>query len=160
MEKKRPGRHSKFNEALRETILRLYKAGKTDKQVADIIGVSRRTLINWRGKNDSFLHSVKEAKQIADELVEASLFSRATGYSHPEEKIFQYEGQIITHKTVKQYAPDTTAAIFWLKNRQPKRWRDRQEIDLTSQTKGLSDEALDKKIAALQKKLKLTEEKK
>ncbi len=105
-------------------MLALYKKGKTDAQVAEIIGVSVRTIHNWKGKNPSFFHSLKDAKQIADELVEASLFSRATGYSHKAEEIFCAFGRVTRVKTVKQYPPDTTAAIFWLKNRQPARWRE------------------------------------
>ncbi len=101
----------------------LYKEGKTDAQVANIIGVSRRTIYNWRGENPEFFHSLKASKNIADDLVEASLFNRATGYSHIEEVCFSYKGDIVTHKTKKHYPPDTTAAIFWLKNRQPDRWR-------------------------------------
>ena len=118
---------SSFNESLGERMLKLYRAGKTDAQVAFIIGVSVRTIHNWKGRHPEFFHSLKEAKQVADDLVEASLFSRATGYSHVEEKIFQFEGRIIRAKTRKQYPPDTTAAIFWLKNRQPERWRESYE---------------------------------
>ena len=108
-------------------MLALYKRGKTDAQVAHIIGVSVRTIHNWKGNFPDFFHALKDAKQVADDLVEASLFAKATGFSHVEEKIFCFEGSIIRAKTRRQYAPDTTAAIFWLKNRQPDRWRDRSE---------------------------------
>lgn len=117
------GRPTKFTDALREKILALYEAGKTDAQVAKIIGVSRRTITNWKGADSEFLLTVKESKSVADDLVEASLFSRATGYSHAEEKIFVYEGHIIRAPTVKHYPPDVTAGIFWLCNRQPDRWK-------------------------------------
>jgi DNA-binding XRE family transcriptional regulator len=124
-EKKKRGRKSSFNAKVQETIVRLIEEGKTEDQIAEIIGVSRTTLNNWKGKHPELLYAVREARQVADELVEAALFARAVGYSHPEQKVFQYEGQIITHEMVKHYPPDTAAASFWLRNRQPKRWKDK-----------------------------------
>lgn len=118
-------RPSGFNDALKETMLGLYAEGKTDEQVAEIVGVHVKTIFNWKGKHPTFLQALRKMKQAADELVEASLFSRAIGYSHPEEKVFCHEGRIVTHETVKQYPPDTQAAILWLKNRQPERWREK-----------------------------------
>lgn len=119
-------RPSRFNDAITDTVRALYEKGKTDGQVAEIIGVSIRTLHYWKAKHPDFLHAIKDSKQVADDLVEASLFSRAVGYSHPEEKIFQHEGEIIRAETVKQYPPDPTAMIFWLKNRRPEEWREKQ----------------------------------
>ena len=122
-------RPSKFNIALSEKMIELYNKGKTDRQVAEIIGVSERTITNWKASNPGFLLSLKEAKQGADDLVEASLFSRAIGYTNPEEKIFcDKDGNIIRAPTLKHYAPDVTAQIFWLKNRRPELWRDKIEI--------------------------------
>ena len=130
------GTKSKFNSSLLATIVNLYACGKTDEQVAERIGVSVRTIYNWKGKHPDFLQALKEGTQVADDLVEASLFHRATGYSHIEEKIFISDGQIIRAKTRKHYPPDTTAAIFWLKNRRPESWRDAQpDEDLSSDIK-------------------------
>lgn len=109
-------------------MLELYQAGSTDDQVADEIGISIVTLNTWKKKYPDFLKSLKETKGVADQLVESSLFQRATGYWHPEEKVFCYMGQIVTHTVMKHYPPDTTAAIFWLKNRQPDLWREKLEI--------------------------------
>lgn len=122
-------RPSKFNEQIKAKMLELYEKGKTDQQVADIIGVSVRTIDNWKGKHPEFLQALKEMKQVADELVVASLFSRAVGYSHKEEQTFMYKGEVIVHENIKQYPPDVTAAIFWLKNRQPEFWKDKQTME-------------------------------
>lgn len=127
--KKKTGRPTSFNEAVRDKILQLAKDGKTEEQIAEIVGVHVNTLRNWKGKHQDFLWALNESKQVADDLVEASLFMRAVGYQHREEKVFCHEGMIITHETAKQYPPDSTAAIFWLKNRQPDRWRDKQEVE-------------------------------
>lgn len=149
-------RKSGFNDSVKETILRLLKEGKTEDEVAEVIGVCRRTLNNWKGKHPEFLYALRESKQVADDLVEASLFSRAVGFSHPEEKVFCHEGCVITHDTIKQYPPDTAAAIFWLKNRQPKKWREKMpgesDVIVNNITK-LSDEELDAKIEEKLQKL-------
>jgi hypothetical protein len=145
-------RPSKFNEALRETILKLYKQGRTDKEVAGIIGVCEKTIQNWKGKYPTFLLALKESKFVADGLVESSLFGRATGYSHEEEKIFMVDGKAKRVKTIKQYPPDVTAAIFWLKNRQPEKWRENYELDIHDMDKK-SDKELSERIATLTKLL-------
>jgi hypothetical protein len=70
------------------------------------------------------LWNLNEAKAFSDEYVEKSLFSRATGYTVPEEKIFVSRGGKVTRvPTMKHYPPDVTAQIFWLKNRSPHLWK-------------------------------------
>ena len=69
-------------------------------------------------------------KQAADDRVERSLYQRANGYSHPAVKTFMTrDGKTVEHKYTEHYPPDTTAAIFFLKNRRPDRWRDVQNIE-------------------------------
>jgi hypothetical protein len=122
-------RHSKFNAALTAKIIELYSQGLTDAQVARIIGISERTLNYWKIQKPEFLQSIKESKSIADDLVEASLFSRAVGYRHREEKLFIYEGNVVRANTTKHYPPETKAAIFWLSNRRPESWRNTHYIN-------------------------------
>lgn len=64
---------------------------------------------------------------MADAEVGERLFQRACGYSHPDVHISNYQGAITQTEITKHYAPDTTACIFWLKNRRPDLWRDRME---------------------------------
>jgi len=113
-----------YNEAARKMCL----LGFTDEQLADVFDVAVQTLKTWKNKYPSFLASIKAGKEQADAKVVKSLYQRAMGYSHPEEKVFCSEGEITTYDTVKHYPPDTTACIFWLKNRQPDHWRDRTEF--------------------------------
>lgn len=131
MAEKKQGRPTKFNVSLQQKILELAKEGKTNEQIAEFIGISVQTLRNWRGKNQDFMLALKSAKGVADELVEASLFQRAIGYSHKAVKIMSHEGDSWEHEYTERYPPDTTAAIFWLKNRKPDEWRDKTEIDVT-----------------------------
>lgn len=153
------GRKTVFNDTIKSTILRLIEEGKTEDEIGKIIGVSRTTINNWKGKHPEFLYAVRESRQAADELVEAALFSRATGYSHPEEKVFNSEKLgIVVHETTKHYPPDTQAAMFWLRNRQPERWKEKTEGDVNVNNnfnlQQLSDEQLDAKIAAFLEKQK------
>jgi hypothetical protein len=88
-----------------------------------------RTLNHWKDAHPEFLHSLKQGKEVADAQVEKSLYERALGYSHPEVKVFNNAGEIITYEVTKHYPPDPTSMIFWLKNRRPEQWRDKQEHD-------------------------------
>lgn len=127
-EPKKQGRPSVFSQDVFRKIVDLYGQGLTDIQVAEIIGIHVDTLLDWRKKKLAFSWSVAEAKLLADEMVESSLFQRAIGYNHPEERLFCSEGQVIRAETVKHYPPEPKAQIFWLKNRKPKEWKDRVEI--------------------------------
>mgnify|MGYP006311803415 CR=1 FL=1 len=77
-----------------------------------------------------FAEALKKGKQVVDAKVEKSLLKRALGYEFEEVKVTVNEsGQKKVEKTKKQIKPDTTAQIFWLKNRLPDKWRDKHEID-------------------------------
>ncbi len=145
------GPKTKFNEKLGETFIRLSKEGKTLDEIAEIVGVTSRTLTNWMGKHQDLVLAVREARQVADGLVEAALFNRAIGYSHPATHFAAHEGCIISEDYKKHYPPDTQAAMFWLRNRQPKRWKEKTEGDVNvhTQVNTLTDEQLDAKLAAL-----------
>lgn len=120
-------RPSKFGSVDKAQIEKLAKAGWTDEQMADFFSVTRQTWDNWKKANPAFFAALKDWKAEADHKVERSLYERATGYSHPEDKIFNNNGTPLVVPTTKHHPPDTTAAIFWLKNRNPAQWRDKQE---------------------------------
>lgn len=123
------GRTSEYKPAYADQAFKIAILGATDKDLADIFDVCETTINNWKREYIEFNEALKNGKVIADARVAESLFKRAIGYEHEAIKIMQYEGQPITVKYTEHYPPDTTAAIFWLKNRQPKAWRDKQEID-------------------------------
>lgn len=127
------GRPSGFNKCIAERILELAKTGATEVQIAAKVGISPTTLANWKGKHPDFLKALKEAKNVADELVEASLFERACGYSHPAVKFFwdRDSKKVVSQAYIERHAPDVTACIFWLKNRRPDKWRDAHRQELT-----------------------------
>ncbi|GFO81790.1 MAG: hypothetical protein A49_14170 [Methyloceanibacter sp.] len=109
--------------------------GATDDDIAQAFGVVRRTITTWKQLHKAFKDALEEGKEVADARVVRSLYERATGYSHPDVKMFcpkeaTTEGEVIVVPCTKHYPPDTGAAIFWLKNRQG--WRDRVDVNATN----------------------------
>jgi hypothetical protein len=126
------GRPTLFSDVLSKKICELVEGGKTIEQIADILSINPRTLQLWMQKKPDFMRDIKESRQKASELVEASLYHRAMGYSIPEEKVFcNSNGEVTKVTTLKHYPPDPTAMIFWLKNRSPDAWKDKTEVDQT-----------------------------
>jgi hypothetical protein len=97
--------------------------GATDPEIAKIIGISPRTLANWKKRYPDFLQAIKTGKDVADDRVEFGLYERAIGYEHPEDKIFNANGVPLIVPTIKHYPPEPKAAEIWLYNRRPNRWR-------------------------------------
>ena len=99
--------------------------GLIDKQIAHNMGINAATLYDWKNKYAEISEALKRGKEVVDRLVENALLKRALGYSYTE---ITYEGGVETKRVVKEVVPDTTAQIFWLKNRKPEDWRDKREI--------------------------------
>lgn len=124
------GRPSKYKTEYGEQAYKLCLLGATDKDMADFFNVQESTINYWKEHQQGFSESIKRGKIQADATVAQKLYHRAIGYEHPEIITASFQGMITDTKTVtKHYAPDTTAAIIWLKNRQPDKWRDKQEVE-------------------------------
>lgn len=147
------GRPTAYRIAYNAQVYKLCLLGAIDTEIADFFEVSEDTIHEWKHVHPKFSESIKKGKQIADANVASKLYHRATGYEHPDVDIKMFEGQIIETPLVKHYPPDTTAGIFWLKNRQPKKWRDKQEIDHTSKGESIVEKA---DFSKLSKEEKLT----
>lgn len=103
--------------------------GLTDKQIASNIGINETTLNRWKKDHLPIMQVLKESKEIADRQVENALHKTALGFYYNEETVTN-QGEVVT---VRKYSkPNTTAQIFWLKNRKPANWRDKQEIEQTN----------------------------
>jgi hypothetical protein len=106
--------------------------GATLDDLADALDVAPSTVDLWLASNQEFSGVIKESKARADAQVERSLFERAMGFEHASEEIFckgSTADDVVRVNTRKKYAPDTAAAIFWLKNRKPAQWRDKVETE-------------------------------
>ena len=110
---------------------KLCALGATDMEIADFFEVDVRTINRWKGQFEEFCQSLKVGKENADKRVERSLFNRANGYEHEEVDIRVIKDEVVMTPIRKYYAPDTTACIFWLKNRKPAEWRDKQEMEMS-----------------------------
>ena len=127
------GRPSSYRPEFDEQARKLCQLGATDQEIADFFEVDVRTIYRWKAEHDGFCQSLKAGKEVADERVERSLFQRATGYEQEEVKIFMpaNAGAPVYAPFRAKVAPDTTACIFWLKNRRPDLWRDKTQQELS-----------------------------
>lgn len=106
--------------------------GLTDEQIAEKIGIRRPTLYDWKKKYSDISDALKRGKEVVDRQVENALLKRALGYEFKEiTQELTEDGMRVTKVITKQQAPDTTAQIFWLKNRKPREWRDKQETEIS-----------------------------
>lgn len=119
---------------------KLCQLGATDIEIADFFEVDVRTIYRWKADHDGFCQSLKAGKEIADERVERSLYQRAVGYTFESEKIVTVPrgnnmGSEVERVPIREHvAPDTTAQIFWLKNRRGDEWREKQDVNLGGQS--------------------------
>ena len=159
MSKRKAGRRGKYEEWLtKEGLLKIEgwaRDGLTDEQIAKNMGISRSTLNEWKNKYSDILDTLKKGKEVVDLQVENALLKRALGYKYDE---VTYEFGEEVKRVRKEVVPDTTAQIFWLKNRRPDKWRDKQDIEhsggLHNTVTELTPEERKKRIAELKAKLK------
>jgi len=109
------------------------REGLSDEQIANNIGIRTSTYYVWLKKHSDISEAIKKGKEVADYEVENAMFKRAIGYEYEETKTYISDSdgkrQKRVEKTVKHIAADTTAQIFWLKNRRPDKWKDKQDIE-------------------------------
>lgn len=115
--------------------------GLTDEQISHNMGIGYSTLQTWKGKHQDIQDSLKSGKEVVDRQVENALLKRALGYRYDEITQEQVPDPktgsltlVITKVVTKEIHPDTTAQIFWLKNRKPEVWRDRQQVEHSGET--------------------------
>ena len=104
--------------------------GLTDEQIAKNIGINRTTLYDWKKKEVNIADALKKGKEVIDFEVENALLKKALGYTITiKEERLDKDGCIHTLEKDVHIPPDTTAQIFWLKNRKPNTWKDKVETD-------------------------------
>lgn len=149
--------------------------GLTDEQIACNMGICRDTLNEWKKKYSVISDTLKKNKEIVDTQVENALLQKALGINKTIKKPIKVKevkydcGKRISEKEHIEYAdeeiyipPDTTAQIFWLKNRKPEDWRDKKDVsvegNINSVVFTMSDEELNERIESLKGKLGICDE--
>jgi hypothetical protein len=127
------GRPTKYKPEYATQAKKLCALGATDAELADFFEVCVATINLWKIQHEEFSESLRIPKEIANDRVEKSLYQRAVGYEHDEVDIKVIEGQVVQTPIRKHYAPDTTAAKFWLINRRRKDWAERIEQDIKAE---------------------------
>lgn len=113
--------------------------GLTNEQIASNLGISKTTFYKMLNEHSELSELLKKGKEIIDYEVENALLRRALGYKY-EEKTYETKWddnqgkfrEVLTKRVIKEVSPDTTAQIYWLNNRKPKQWRNKQDIDVSN----------------------------
>ena len=156
----------KYQEWLtKEGLLRLQgwaRDGLTDAQIATNMGINVATLYRWENEFCDIRNALKDGKEVVDRQVENALLKSAMGYTFDEVTEERRDDELVVTKVVhKEVQPNTTAQIFWLKNRKRAEWRDRVENAITGADGGavkvetLTESDVDKRIKELESKLKV-----
>ena len=129
--------------------------GLIDEQIAKNLGIAYSTFKVYKNKHVAFSSALKKGKEVVDREVENALLKKAMGHIQVVKKAFKvkevlYEGgrrvsekeKIVTADEEMYIPPDTTAQIFWLKNRKPEEWRDRRDHKFINKIKEMNKEGL------------------
>lgn len=111
--------------------------GVSEKEMCEIFDIHPRMITMWKKQYPLFQAALADGYTDADAAVLSALYQTAVGYTHDEEKIFQWDGDIIRADTVKHYKPDINAIKLWLTNRQKDNWKDRHHSNVA----GKNDES-------------------
>lgn len=103
--------------------------GATDREMADIFGVSQGTISRWKRSHPEFGRAVTKGGTLASSKVAVALYKRAIGYSHPDTHISNYQGQVTITPIIKHYPPDTAAIKYFLNNKEKEKWSDVSRVE-------------------------------
>ena len=153
------GRPTNYKKEYDEQAYKLTLLGAVDTELANFFNVAEATIHNWKNNHPKFLESIRNGKDIANANVATSMYQKAIGYSHPEDKIFNNNGKPMVVKTTKHYPPDTQAGSLFLRNRTSVagslgiNWRDKTEQEITENINlaDLTEEELDRLIQQLER---------
>jgi hypothetical protein len=129
------GRPTVYKPEFAELARAMCKLGATDVDLAEFFGVNVSTVVRWQSTHKDFCTAVKISKNHADDKITRSLYQKAIGYSYDAVKVFMPAGaeEPVYAPYTEHVPPDTTACIFWLKNRRPKEWRDQRNVEVNGE---------------------------
>lgn len=144
------GRPTKYKVEYCAQVFRLALLGCKDTEMAKFFEVDDATFYRWQIDHPEFCEAVKEGKVEADGKVVASFYKRATGYQYREfvhQKVSVSQPTVVEGELTNEYwlqevktkelHPDAGACLNWLKNRRPADWRDKHEVDHTTNGKSM-----------------------
>lgn len=109
--------------------------GAIERDIAKKLGVSESTFSGYKKAHQELMEMLTVNKEVADARVESALYKRAIGYEYDEVCTEDGPDGVKTKTITKQVAPDVTAQIYWLNNRRPDRWRNKQDISIEGASK-------------------------
>lgn len=151
--KPRRGRPTKYRPEYAEQARKLCLLGLTDGELADFFGVDEATIHRWKHTHKDFCESILTGKMLADSDVADSLYKSAVGghFISEERPVGGENGPASVQPLKRQVAPSVQAQSLWLRNRQPRLWRDKIEVqaDITTSQANIDavNEMLREKLA-------------
>lgn len=129
------GRPTDYKEEYDDQVYRLALLGCTDAEIGVFFGVTEQTINNWKKEHDCFFESLSRGKEQADMNVVKALYDKAVGAEWIEQQAFkvkidQYTEEVQIVDVRRADPPDTPAIKMWLTNRQPSKWREKQDVDV------------------------------
>ena len=125
----RPSKYFTAVQPKLETIAGWAKNGLSHEQIARNLGVAESTFYEYKKQYPELAEALKRGAEDAILEVENALFKNACGFYYDEEVACK-NGTVV--KVTKYSKPNTTSMIFFLKNKAPDKWRDRQEHDVNA----------------------------
>ncbi len=135
------GRPSVYKPEYAEAARSLCAMGAINETLAARFEVSRSTIDRWIAAIPDFREAVLQGREAADGAVVAALFARATGMQRKMTRVFCHNGQPITVDYRVEEPPDVRACMFWLRNRQPRQWRESRPLADAAADLGVSEPA-------------------
>jgi hypothetical protein len=131
-DKKKVGRDTKYRKEFNARAYRYALLGMTDEEMAGLFEVAPATFSRWKATHPEFREAILRGGPEADARVAQSTYRRACGYRHKSTKFFMHKGEVIAQPYTEVYPPDTQAATLWLSNRARGKWKQRQDVELTT----------------------------
>lgn len=133
------GVDTKYKEEFVEMAYEFLQEGKTMKQLAQFLGISKSTLYQWKDKYDKLSDAISRGRAKADDLIEESCYEAARGMWIEEEQAFQNKttGEITIITVRKQLPPNPILTKYWLNNRKPQEWREKKDVEMSGEIKTL-----------------------
>ena len=134
-----------FDVSLIKRAYKLSLLGLLDKDLADAFDITYNTLYKWRLKSTAFDRAITEGRMMASAKVAEAVYTRAIGFEKTVQEVKNSGGQAVVMEYTKYFPPNITAAMYWLNNRDKKRWGSvkKHTIDGVIKHEGLIGNAID-----------------